>query len=360
MGANSNASTNDDRTGFRLIGPSRELETMMDMESDRFKNLKYSEEAFRTESLAVLGEYNKSASSPFQPMHEKLRDLAFTKHTYKHTTIGFLADVKAMPGYYQYSLQFFNRFYRPENVTLLVVGDVKPQQVEALARKYYGDWKKGYQTPAVEAEPPQTEQKTAHIEWPAPIHPHLEMAWHTPAFSATSVDTAALDLIQEAVFGETSPLYHELVVDKQWVDFLDGDANPHRDPSLFDVTVRIKSDDLTPKVRQAVEDALAGLQKEPIDAQRLERTKSHLRYAAALGLDSAPAIAARAAYAMTLAGDYKALNQLFATYQKVTPADIQRVARAIFQPQNETIVTLSHTAPAQGAQQGPQGGSTHE
>jgi zinc protease len=166
MGASSNASTSDDGTIYRLVGPSRALETMMDIESDRFKNLKYDEESFRTESLAVLGEYNKNSSNPFRVMNEKLRGLAFQNHTYKHTTMGFLADVKAMPEGYKYSLGFFDRFYRPENVTLLVVGDVKPETVEALASKYYGDWKKGYQAAAIPAEPEQPEQRKTHIDWP--------------------------------------------------------------------------------------------------------------------------------------------------------------------------------------------------
>jgi zinc protease len=354
MGASSNASTTDDRTAFTLIGPSRELEKMMEVESDRFKNLKYDEEAFRTESLAVLGEYNKSVSNPLLPMREKLRDLAFEKHTYKHTTIGFLNDVKAMPGYYQYSLQFFQRFYRPENVTLLVVGDVKPDQVESLARKYYGDWKKGYQTPAIQAEPPQTAQKTGHIDWPAPIHPYAVLGWKTPAFSATSVDSAALDLIGEIVFGETSPLYREVVVEKQWADRLAGDADPHRDPYLFTVLARATSDEAMPKVQQAIDGAIEKLKTQPVDPQLLERLKSHQRYAFALSLDSAPAIAEQASEAIFLTGDMNAINQRFATYQKVTPADIQRVAREIFRPQNETIVTLSHpgTNP-----QGSQGGA---
>jgi len=342
MGANSNASTSDDRTTYTLIGPSRELETMMDVESDRFKNLKYDEEGFRTEALAVLGEYNKSASSPFLPLEEKLRDLAYTKHTYKHTTIGFLADVKAMPGYYDYSLQFFKRFYRPENVTLLVVGDVKPDNVEALARKYYGDWQKGYQAAPIVAEPPQTEPKTAHIDWPTPIYPQVMMGWHEPAFSPTAVDSAALDLIEQLLFGETSPLYNELVVDKQWADRLGAQADLHRDPSLFTVFVRAKSDDLVPKVRQAIDGGIEKLQKEPVDAARLERLKSHVRYAFALSLDSTPAIADQAADAIVLTGDVKSLNQRFASYQKVTPADVQRVAREIFRPENLTVVTLSH------------------
>src|SRR5918999_2944620 len=93
MGADANASTYDDRTVYYMTGPASGFETMVDIEADRFKNLKYTEDAFRTEALAVLGEYNKNASNPFQSLHERLRDLAFTRHTYKHTTLGFLPDI---------------------------------------------------------------------------------------------------------------------------------------------------------------------------------------------------------------------------------------------------------------------------
>ena len=155
MGADSNASTSDDLTVYHIVGPSAELATMMDLESDRFSTQVRRGVPHRGPRRARR--YNKSASNPFAPMNEKVRDLAYQKHTYKHTTIGFLADVKAMPDYYQYSLQFFQRYYRPENCTVLVVGDVQPETVFGLARKLYGDWKKGYTAPDVPVEPPQTE-----------------------------------------------------------------------------------------------------------------------------------------------------------------------------------------------------------
>jgi len=358
MGANSNASTSDDWTIYRLVGPSRELETMMDIESDRFKNLKYDEEGFRTESLAVLGEYNKNSSNPFRAMSETLRGLAFQKHTYKHTTMGFLADVKAMPEGYKYSLGFFDRFYRPENVTLLVVGDVKPETVEALARKYYGDWKKGYQAAAIQSEPAQPEQQKTHRDWPTPLHPLATIGWHVPAFAPGSVDSAALDLIAEELFGSTSPLYQELVVEKQWTDDLEADPSPHRDPYLFVVTIQAKSDELMAKAQSTIDQRIEQLKKEPVDPQRLERIKSHLRYGYALGLSSAPAIVRQAAVIIALTGDLRSINQLFEEYQKVTPADIQRVAREVFRPQNETIVTLSHQESRPEAKS--QGGDHHE
>ena len=362
MGVDSNANTSDDRTVYHMVGPVSELETMMDMESDRFQNLKYAEDAFKTEALAVLGEYNKSVSNPVQPMFEKMRDLAFTKHTYKHTTIGFLEDIKAMPGYYEYSLGFFNRFYRPENTTLLIVGDVKPDQVFALAKKYYGNWKKGYQAPKVEPEPPQTEAKKGHIDWPNPVRPHLMVGYHAPAFSTTSVDWVTLDLIGQLLFSESAPLYQELVVQKQWVDFIAGGPDFSRDPSLFMVFARVKSDDLVPKVRETIDRYLQQLAAQPVDPARLDRIKSHLRYAFALSLDTPGNVAEQAAEAIAATGDVDALNQRFALYQKVTPADVQRMAKQVFRPQNSTTVTLAHKAadkPAAGAQ-GAEGGAGHE
>jgi zinc protease len=342
MGADSNAYTSDDETVYHIVGPSAELATMMDIEADRFKNLKYAEEAFRTESLAVLGEYNKGVSNPVQPMYEKVRDLAYTKHTYKHTTIGFLNDIKAMPGYYEYSKQFFQRFYRPDNVTLLVVGDVKPQQVFDMAKKYYGDWKKGYQAPKVEAEPAQTEARSATIDWPNPVNPYMMIGYHIPAFSATSPDSAALELIGQLLFSESAPLFQELVVKNQWVDFIQGGPDTSRDAGLFTIIGRAKSDDLVPKVKATIDRYVRQLQSTPADPKQLDRIKSHLRYGFALGLDTPGNVAAVAANSIAVTGDVDAINQRFAQYQKVTPAEIQRVAREIFKPSNETMVTLSH------------------
>jgi zinc protease len=342
MGADSNAYTSDDQTVYHIVGPASELATMMDMESDRFKNLKYAEDAFRTEALAVLGEYNKGASNPFQPMYEKLRDLAFTKHTYKHTTIGFLEDVKAMPGYYQYSLDFFKRFYRPENITLVAVGDIQPEKVFAMAKQYYGDWTKGYKTPDVQPEPPQTAAWSASLDWPNEVRPQFMVGYHMPAFSTENTDSAALDLIGQLLFSESSPLYQELVVDKQWVDFVQGGTDFHRDPSLFMIFARVKSDDLMPKVKETVDRYVADLQKQPVDPKRLERVKSHLRYAFALGLDTPGAVANQVATYIAISGDAGSINRLFQQYDKVTPADIQRVAREVLRNQNETMVTLSH------------------
>ena len=343
MGADSNANTSDDRTFYFIVGPAAKLETMFDLESDRFANLDYGEEAFRTEAGAVLGEYNKSASSPFLPLNEKMRDLAFQRHTYKHSTIGFLADVKDMPNQYEYSRGFFRRFYRPENTILLLVGDVKSESVFALAEKYYGSWKPGYQAPAVNPEAPPGGPQRAHLDWPNPTNPYLSIGYRASAF-APNREWAALLVIEQLLFSETAPLYQELVVDKQWVDFVSGNAALRRDPYLFTIFARARGEELVPKVEQAIHDALVELQGKPVDPARLERIRSHLRYGFAISLDSPLSVAEAAGQFLWLTGDLAALNQLWSEIEKVTPADVQSVARQVFQERGMTVVTLSHPA----------------
>ena len=341
LGADSNAYTNDDRTVYHITAPASGFEKLVELEADRFRNLKYTEDAFRTEALAVLGEYNKSASNPLWPLEERLRDLAFTRHTYKHTTIGFLRDIKAMPGYYDYSLDFFNRFYRPDNVIAVVVGDITAERVNEVIARHFGEWKPGYQPPKIEAEPPQRERRAGHIEWPNPTRPYVMLGYHTPAFTTKTVEFPALDVISELLFSEAAPLYQELVVEQQIADFIEGAAIDHRDPYLFAVLARVKSEDAVQKVVSALRTHMDKLKAEPVTEDRLRRVTAHLRNQFTQSLDTPDAVAERLAHYLSLTGSVSTINELFRRYAEVTPADIQRIARQTFRPENETLVTLT-------------------
>ena len=143
LGADSNAFTTEDWTCYHMTIPSSALGKAAEIEADRFQNLKYDEPSFQKEARAVLGEYNKNASSPFLKLDEAMQNTAFTTHTYKHTTIGFLEDIKDMPNQYAYSKVFFDRWYRPENCTIVVTGDVKHAELVSLVKAHYGSWERG-------------------------------------------------------------------------------------------------------------------------------------------------------------------------------------------------------------------------
>src|SRR6516165_6374507 len=142
-GADTNASTNSDRTTYYAVFSKEDLDPVLKVEADRFQRLKYSEAAYKTESLAVLGEYNKNSADPTEKLDEVLHETAFSKHTYAHTTMGYLKDIQDMPNQYNYSLEFYNRFYRPEYTTVVLAGDVNRDQALGLVKKYFGEWKRG-------------------------------------------------------------------------------------------------------------------------------------------------------------------------------------------------------------------------
>jgi zinc protease len=341
LGANSNAFTTDDWTCYHITIPASALATAVEIEADRFRNLKYDEPAFQKEARAVLGEYNKGASSPFLILSETMQDRAYTAHTYKHTTIGFLADVKDMPNQFAYSKTFFDRWYRPENCSIVVAGDVDHEKLVELVRKAYGGWARGKSSVTIPVEPEQNEIRSAELTWPSPTLPILYIGYHIPRAEPRDADTAALGALAQALFGEVSPLYKKLVLDEQKVVLLAPEAEAKRDPGLFTIVVRVRKPEDVAEVRRQIEAALADAAKTPIDAARLDAIKSHLRYDFAGSLDSPDTVAHVVGESIATTGRPDAMNDLFAAYDRLTPADLQRVAGRYFAPTNETVVTLT-------------------
>ncbi len=339
-GASSNAYTTDDHTAYHTTFSKEDLETILKMEADRFQNLHYAEEVFRTEALAVLGEYNKNAANPTSKLFEILRETAFERHTYKHTTMGFLKDIQEMPNQYAYSLEFFNRYYRPEYTTIVVAGDVRKEEVRALVEKYWAGWKPGGYRPEIPQEPVQKGPRESEVAWSSPTLPWLAIAFKGPPYSDTEKDLAALDLLAFAGFSESSELYQRLVIREQKVDYLEAD-NPDRvDPYLFTVWARIKNPADVTYVRNQVLATLDAFRKAPLPGPRLEAVKNHLRYRFALSLDNSQSIAATVARYVALRRTPETINRLYETYARITPEDVQAAAVKYLTESGRTIVTL--------------------
>jgi zinc protease len=341
LGADVNAYTSDDITVFHSLFGKDGLEKVIDIESDRFMNLKYTESDFKQEAKAVLGEYNKNYSNPENKLYEKIRDTAYTTHTYKHTTMGFLDDIKNMPNQYPYSIEFFQHYYTPSNCVLLIVGDIDADQTFALVKKYYGKWNRPPFQPTITPEPKQTQVQTASIDWDNPTLPYVAVAFKTPAFSATGRETAALDILQELFYGETSPLYKDLVIREQKVDELSVYFPWRRDPGLFLVYAKVKDgvplEEIRDRIYKAAEDAAAT----PVADERLAAVKSNIRYSFAMSLDTAQAVAGRLTSFIGLTGDPSSINEMYRRYDEVTKEDLQRAAATYLTRAQSTVVTLT-------------------
>ena len=341
IGADSNAFTTSDWTAYYIVASSGALETIMDLESDRFQRLRYSEDDFRTEAGAILGEYNLNFSNPVSLLRERLHDLAYTTHPYKHTTIGLLEDIREMPNHYDYSLQFYDRYYRPENCFVVVVGDFDQDALERLAREYYGGWERGGYEPAIPVEPPQAEARSARVTWPNPTLPFLMMGYHAPAFSDERLDMPALDVLSQVLFSETSPLFRKLYLEEQVVDALQGGALDSRDAPLFTIIARITNPERVDYVRDAIIAEIERLKTEPVDAATLAATKSHMRYAFAMGLDNPGGIARTLGHYLQLTGDPETVNRVYELYDAVTPEDVRAMANTYFAETNRSVVILT-------------------
>jgi zinc protease len=340
MGADSNAFTSDDLTVYHILAGKDALPKIVELESDRFQHLQYAEPDFQKEARAVLGEYNKNASNPIEKMVEALYDHAFTTHTYKHTTMGFVKDIENMPNEMAYSRQFFDRYYRPENVVILVVGDADPENVFKLVEDAYGAWKPGAPHPRIPVEPPQTRAQRAELTWPGPTLPMLIEGYHTPAFSTTNVDLPTLDVLAELLFAERAPLYKKLVIKEQKVESLSGSNDAHVDPNLFTVFARIKKPADVAYVEQAIHEEIGRVAREGVDDKTLADVLSHVKYQFAGQLSTADKTAYTASSFLALTGHLESINTYFALFDHVTSADVKRVAATYFQPTNKTIVTL--------------------
>jgi zinc protease len=341
IGADNNAFTTDDYTAYHTLASSDALETIMDLESDRFMNLKYSEEAFKTEAGAILGEYNKNYSSPFMTIFEKLREAAYDRHTYKHTTMGFLKDIMDMPNQYQYSLTFFDRWYRPEHCALIVVGDVQHDRLVTLARKYYGSWRRGSFELQVPVDEKPAGEQIINLPWKSQTLPVLTIGYRGPAFSDRTVDMPAIDLLSQVLFSQTSDLFRKLVIEDQAVEFVQGGEQDARDPGLFTITTRIKDPKNIDAVRDQIYAAIEKAKTTPVDAVRLAQIKSFFRYSYAMGLDNADAIARSITHYVQLTGDPEAVNRVYDLYDRITPDDIMMVANKYFSADNRTVVLLT-------------------
>ena len=340
IGADTNAFTSDDLTAYHLNIAAEDLETVMEIESDRFLNLAYPEDMFRTEAGAVYGEYRKNRTNPLFAIYEAVHKAAFDRHTYGHLALGYEEDIKAMPTLFDYSKGFFSRFYRPENSVLLIIGSIETAATLELVRKYYGTWEPGYQAPEVPVEPPQTAERRIDIAYEGRSLPIAWVAYKSTAFDPSNTNQMGAVMLCELAFGKTSEIYQKLVIDEQVVESITADFNFNRDPGLIDIYSRIKDPDQVDYVLSEIDRVVAETKAAPPDANRLRDLQSRLKYNFLMNLDTPAHVARSLVRTIAITGGIEAVDALYSAYGRVTPADVQAAANEYFVAEKRTVAVL--------------------
>ncbi len=340
IGASANAYTSIDQTVYHMVGNAEKLELMFEIESDRFQNLKYSEHDFKTEAGAVKGEYTKNISSPNAQLYENIRNTAFDKHTYKHTTMGFFKDIVDMPNQFAYSLKFFDRFYRPEYCTILVVGDITPDRVKFLAEKYFGNWKRGSFTSDIPSESEQKGTRYTHVK-NSSVPPVLSLNFKGPAMSDNSVDSPSLDLIGNIYFSEISSLYKKLLIDENKVRRISFNTPFSRDPNLITISVTLRNSNDMQYIKDEIMKTLEYIKNNPADETSLREAISNIKYGFSMGIDTPGSIAGFLAYYIAVLENPESVNNYYSMFNKITYSDLMNTAKKYFIPEALTIGTIS-------------------
>lgn len=354
LGAHNNAFTNFDITFYHPVTFTRNLARLSELEASRFASLDFDRKIFETETGAVLGEFRRIASDPRYKMEERLLALMFPSHTYGHTTIGFYQDVLDMPRHYEAAVKFYRACYRPNNAVLIVTGDVKKDEIFALAEKRYGSWPRA-ETPAIPPEAPPAGPRREHVSWEAQAAPRVFVAVRVPAFQTASPETAVGQILPELLVSKSAPLFRRLRYEKQSaaeLDFYDGNSGYESfDPRALVLQAQLFSERLkergTPYFDEVIADITAGLEdlkqfaSQPASAGLLEVVKSKYRYDFLSQLNSPANVAQNLAWYYRFERDPQVFDHLVATVGRLTPADVEAFARKYFAEGNRVIVTLS-------------------
>ncbi|MCB9592624.1 MAG: insulinase family protein [Sandaracinaceae bacterium] len=352
FGADNNAFTTQDMTVYTVTAPSSALDRVVELEADRFQHLSYTEAAYRTETGAVRGEYDMNASSPFLRMWQGLSEIAFSRHTYGHTTLGYLRDIERMPEEVEYSRSFFTRFYTPDNCTVIVAGDVDHDALMQVVRQRYGAWRGRRAQPTIPVEPEPTAGARQHVDWPSEAAPRIFLGWRQPAFvtgrrerdrRAALRTSAALRVVHGLAFSEPSPLYQRLVVDEQRaIELGSWDEDITRDPHLFVVQATLREGEAFDPILADMQATMDAFARGEVDAARLEAVKSHVRYAMLSDLETPSDVANLIAQFVGIGGSLDVLEGFLEELRAVTAEDVARVARDYLTESRRFVVTLSH------------------
>lgn len=341
-----NGYTRDDLTAYHSTVSSDDLPRLVEIEAHRFKNLRYSEEDFRIEAGAVYGEYRKDLSNPWDALSQALLDTAFKVHPYNHMVLGREADIQRMPSMYAYSLEFYRRYYRPDNMVIVVAGDFDTAKALALIEEAYRDFEPGHDPIPVPSEPPQTEQRRVELAFEGDIEPLVYIAFKSPRFDPTDKTAIAGTLLGELVAGRFSPLYQKLFLEQRRVGGIWTWFEHHRDPSLWGISMRVKDPNDVASIESEVWATIEKFRNTTVAQTQLDKVRSYQRNRFISHLSDPVDLASVVSRVTALTGNAADIEQLDTTLDSVTPADIRRAANRWLRERTSTVAIL-HSADEQ-------------
>jgi predicted Zn-dependent peptidase len=345
-GGFANAFTTHDFTGYHQSFPADALELVVDLEADRMAALQISEEGLASEREVVKEERRLRLDNAVEgSVIELLEATAFLAHPYAWSPIGWMADLDAIT--VDDCREFFRRYYAPNNATIVLVGDFKPDRAIALIGKAFGAIPPQPAPPAVvRSEPPQRGERRAVLRRVAQL-PVVALGYHVPA--TDSAEIFPLDLLEVILgHGDSSRLARILVRDRELATRVEVRNEWRVDPSLFVVYAEAKPNVAAADLEAALIAEVERPAREGVGEAELRKAKNIRTTTQVRGLKTNDGKAEQIAIHEMYFGRYDRLFTVLRTYEAVTRDDVLKAAARHLKPENRTVVVVEPLPPGSG------------
>lgn len=318
-----NASTWFDRTNYYANIASENLENYMAIEADRMRNLWLREADRKPEMTVVRNEFEIGENDPNQALEKELYAAAFQAHPYHHSTIGWRSDIEKVP--IEKLKEFYDTFYWPDNATASIIGDCDPAAALNLVKKYYGAIPKSPKSiPVVYTEEPdQTGPRRVTVQRAGELGV-VAVAFKGPA--GTEPDQAAIVILDNILTSGKNSRFYRALTDKNLTTSVGMDSGFFHDPSLDIIYASLAPGSTHEQIEKIVLDELERIKKDGVTDGEVASAVAQILAADAYGRDGSFAIAS-VLNEFIAAGDWTLYVNKDDLIKKVTPADVQRVAK---------------------------------
>jgi len=349
MGGVNNAYTTEDVTVYFETVPSNYLARTMWLEADRMGGLNINQENFDAEREVVKEERRmRFDNTPYGRVWEDLSAAAFTAHPYHHSVIGSMEDLNKAT--VEDVREFFHAFYRPDNATLVLVGDLNPEEAVRMAQTYFGGIEKPKQK--IERinvpEPVQKAERRLTKSYDNSPLPAVIMGYHMPANFAP--DSYPLDIASTILSaGQSSILYTKLVYEQRLATQAQAFGFFSEDPNLMIFRTILNQGKTTAEGEKALDAVIEQMKTTPVNARDLEKAKNQQIASIVLRRQRVEAKADALGLCAVVGKDPNLVNTELDRYLKVTAADIQKAARQYLAAAQRTVLIVEPPAGRPGA-----------
>jgi predicted Zn-dependent peptidase len=354
-----NAFTSEDLTGYFVRLPKNKIELYMWLESDRFMNPVFRE--FYSERNVVREERRLGVdSTPTGLIEEEFRAMFWKSSSYSWDVIGWSSDLDSITR--EQANQYFDTYYAPNNLTMILVGDLVPEQMIGMVRSYFERIPRGKVEPpdVVTLEEPQHGQKRLVAE--AETSPRAQIWYHTVAWK--HADSYPLQVLAGLMNGKTGRLYKHLVEEKGIAKSsssggrrmfggggleVNANQNSLKYAGAFTLRATGISGVRAEQLEEAMYEVLEDLQSNPVPEDELQKVKNQLRVQNIRFMDMMSGIGILFYLGTNAAkGDWTEANNSPEKLEQVTAEDVQRVAKRYFASDQRNILIINPKAAAEG------------